>query len=198
MTGVNPKRRICDGCGRPEKACLCSHLKAMNLPFELVIWQDPDEAKHPLSTAPLLQRIAQGSTLLVGSEFSYNDIFGDAAPDSVALLYPLKDATPLSLQNARLCVRKILVLDGTWRKVRRLLLLNPWLNELGCVTLAPSSASRYLRKSPREDGVSTLEAVMMLAQDWVQNEGREGEDFMSVVSVLDRMSELQKKFTNKT
>jgi DTW domain-containing protein YfiP len=89
-------------------------------------------------------------------------------------------------------VRKVLVLDGTWRKVRRLLLLNPWLNDLGCLALTPTSASRYLRKSLREDGVSTLEAVMMLAHEW-QPEKK----ILSVLSVLDRMAELQQSLLTK-
>lgn len=188
------KRRMCDGCGRPDKVCLCSHLQSVKLPFELVIWQDPDEAKHPLSTAPLLQRMAQdhGSKLFVGSEFSYADIFGDTAAHQVALLYPLKDASPLPLQFAQNNVHKVLVLDGTWRKVRRLLLLNPWLNDLGCLALMPNTASRYLRKSPRVDGVSTLEAVMLLAQEWQPEK-----DFLSALSVLDKMAELQQSFLNQ-
>lgn len=194
------KRPMCNGCGRPEKVCLCSHLQRVKLPFELVIWQDPDEAKHPLSTAPLLQKIAFGSELLVGSEFSYRDIFSDTQLENVALLYPLKDTAPVTIKSAKKNVRKILVLDGTWRKVRRLLLLNPWLNELDCLALTPTSASRYLRKSPREDGVSTLEAVMMLAHDW-NNEDKllntSNTDYLSSLLVLDRMAELQKSFTPK-
>jgi DTW domain-containing protein YfiP len=194
------KRPMCDGCGRPEKVCLCSHLQRVKLPFELVIWQDPDEAKHPLSTAPLLQKIAFGSELLVGSEFSYRDIFSDTQLENVALLYPLKDTTPLTIKSAQTTVRKVLVLDGTWRKVRRLLLLNPWLNDLGCLALTPTSASRYLRKSPREDGVSTLEAVMMLAHEWNDEDkflNTSNTDYLSSLAVLDRMAELQKSFTPK-
>lgn len=193
MTGVSNKRRVCDGCGRPEKVCLCSHLTTLNLPFDLVIWQDPDEAKHPLSSAPLIRRMALQSNLLVGDEFSFEDVFSDSSHDQVALLYPLKNVTPLSMAVAHQSIRKVLVLDGTWRKVRRLLILNPWLNDLLCLTLTPDFQSRYLRKSAQDDGVSTLEAVLMLASEW-----RPETDYMAAAIVLDRMTELQNSFTSKT
>lgn len=192
------KRRFCGGCGRPEKVCLCSHLQTVQLPFELIIWQDPDEAKHPLSTAPLLQRIALGSELLVGSEFSYGDIFSDTPRENVALLYPLNDVVPLTIECAQANVHKVLVLDGTWRKVRRLLILNPWLNELNCLALTPTVTSRYLRKSPREDGVSTLEAVMMLAHNWNNEDKLLNTGYLSSLAVLDHMAKLQNSFISKT
>ena len=56
---------------------------------------------------------------------------------------------------------QILLLDGSWRKVRRLLHLNPWLTELPCLAITPSAPSQYrIRKSPRSDGLSTVEAAV--------------------------------------
>ena len=178
-------RTTCSGCGRPEKVCLCSHLQVRALPFELVIWQDPDEAKHPLSTAPLLHLSSPGSRLLVGDTFSFTDIFGDCPADDVALLYPLEGES-LTVDLARPQIRKVLVLDGTWRKVRRLLLLNPWLHTLRHIALTPAESSRYLRVSPRDDGISTIEAVLMLADEWQPDVG-----YCEGIAVLDRMRELQ-------
>lgn len=183
-------RTVCDGCGRPQSVCLCSHLQVRPLPFELIIWQDPDEARHPLSTAPLLQRSAPGSRLLVGDTFSFTEVFADLAPERVALLYPLDGEAVTA--GADSGITTVLVLDGTWRKVRRLLLRNPWLNSLSHISLSPVQSSRYLRVSPRADGVSTLEAVLVLADEWCP-----GQDYAAGIGVLDRMSELQMQHAQK-
>jgi len=181
-------RQVCEGCGRPEKVCLCSHLIHYRLPFELIIWQDPDEAKHPLSTAPLLHRSIDGCRLLVGDDFGYPDVFSDAEASRVALLYPDNEAAVQAPSHRPAGIDKVLVLDGTWRKVRRLILRNPWLLELPRVSLKPDSESRYLRCSTVDGGVSTLEAVLLLADQWNPEEGyREG------IRVLNRMAELQER-----
>lgn len=179
-------RAVCDGCGRPETVCLCSHLSSFELPFRLIILQDPDESRHPLSTAPLLQRMARGSRLIVGDTFTPETLLSGCTPSSVALLYPSNQHPPLTLGQARAQIETVLVLDGTWRKVRRLMLRNPWLEALPGLALNPETPSLYLRKSPRADGLSTLEAVLTLADEWQPEQ-----NFMGGVRVLERMDELQ-------
>ncbi|CUS41626.1 hypothetical protein MGWOODY_Tha1700 [hydrothermal vent metagenome] len=74
--------------------------------------------------------------------------------------------------------------------MRRLFHLNPWLYDLPHIRLAPEQLSRYrIRKSPREDGVSTLEAGLLACQ-WLDPKG----DYLTSLSVLDRMVELQQSF----
>ena len=67
----------------------------------------------------------------------------------------------LGLNNAQLLV----VPDGTWRKARKLLHLNPLLAALPRVTLANGGVSRYrLRKAPGPGALSTLEAIVQALQ----------------------------------
>jgi DTW domain-containing protein YfiP len=55
----------------------------------------------------------------------------------------------------------LIVPDGTWRKARKLLYLNPLLEALPRVTLWAVAPSRYrLRKAPEPGALSTLEAVV--------------------------------------
>ena len=162
-------------------------MHSVDLPFDLILLQDPDESRHPLSTAPLLQRMAGGSRLMVGDVFTEQEVLADVGPDRTALLYPSDQCPPLSVEQARSQIDTVVVLDGTWRKARRLLLLNPWLAHLPRLALTPDSPSLYLRKSPRADGLSTLEAVLTLADDW-----QPGQDFRSGADVLRRMEELQR------
>ena len=55
---------------------------------------------------------------------------------------------------------RLIVLDGTWRKSRKMLCLNPALQQLPRLSLAPLQASRYLiRQAHRPGQLSTLEAT---------------------------------------
>ena len=55
---------------------------------------------------------------------------------------------------------RLIVLDGTWRKSRKMLFLNPWLQALPRLPLAGLPPSGYLiRKAHKPDQLSTLEAV---------------------------------------
>src|SRR5690606_14468109 len=76
------------------------------------------------------------------------------------LLFPGEDALALdSLASGAEPVR-LVVPDGTWRKARKLLHVNPWLAALPRVALPPGQPSRYrLRKVPTAEALSTIEAV---------------------------------------
>ena len=55
----------------------------------------------------------------------------------------------------------LVVIDGTWRQAARILREHPALRELSRLALPATCASAYrLRKSPRADGLSTVEAVV--------------------------------------
>ena len=66
--------------------------------------------------------------------------------------------TPDLLRDqSRLCLS---VLDGTWRKSRKMLYRNPELQQLPRLSLQDMPASHYLiRKAHRPDQLSTLEAT---------------------------------------
>ncbi|ART83022.1 hypothetical protein CBP31_10640 [Oceanisphaera profunda] len=54
----------------------------------------------------------------------------------------------------------LIVLDGTWRKTRLLLHLNPWLKALPTLSFSQAPASAYaIRKGPGGQALSTLESV---------------------------------------
>ncbi len=188
------KRDICTGCGRPQSVCLCAALRPHNLPegLQLIVLQDKHEARHKLSTVPLLKCSFPASRVLVGEVFQPSEVLGNMSTDQVALVFPLPHKSPLSpAQYAH--VRCLIVLDGTWRKVKKMLLNNPWLSELPHIRLQPESASRYgIRTSPREDGVSTLEAVVM-----VLNQLDSHTHYDDVLGALDLLVQQQQAFGHK-
>ena len=61
-------------------------------------------------------------------------------------------------------VEGIILLDGTWSQAKALWWRNAWMLKCKRVVLGPGQASRYgkLRREPRTDGLSTIEAVAML------------------------------------
>jgi DTW domain-containing protein YfiP len=91
-------------------------------------------------------------------------------PGCTLLLYP--DSPPDPALGLRAppalpaqCLRdpsrlRLIVLDGTWRKSRKMLYLNPLLQQLPRLALADVPASRYrIRKAHKPDQLSTLEAT---------------------------------------
>ena len=61
-------------------------------------------------------------------------------------------------------IEGIIVLDGTWSQAKALWWRNPWMLKCRRVVLGPKRPSRYgkLRREPRRDGLSTIEAAGML------------------------------------
>ena len=55
----------------------------------------------------------------------------------------------------------MVLLDGTWSQAKALWWRNPWMLKCQRVILNPSQPSRYgrLRREPRKDGLSTIEAA---------------------------------------
>jgi DTW domain-containing protein YfiP len=58
----------------------------------------------------------------------------------------------------------VVVLDGTWKEAKTLWWRNPWLLKLRRLVLNPRHKSRYgrIRREPRREALSTLEAVALL------------------------------------
>jgi len=61
-------------------------------------------------------------------------------------------------------IEGVVVLDGTWSQAKALWWRNPWMLKCQRVILGPKRPSRYgdLRREPRRDGLSTIEAAGML------------------------------------
>lgn len=186
------QRAMCDDCGRPQTVCLCHAFTTLHPSLQLIIWQDPAEARHPLSTAPLLHKSIAGSRLIRGDVFSRQDIFAGTAEHHCAVVFPF--AHKAALTAGRYAdITHLLILDGTWRKVRKLLLANPWLKDLNHLALDVQHGSRYaIRTSPRDDGLSTIEAGAQ-ALSLLDNE----HDYSAILTVLDEMVRIQKGFGHK-
>lgn len=159
-TPVHPARARCACCQRPPGHCLCHLLPRIGADTQLLVVQHPDEQKHALNTARLLVAGLVNAQLVV-SEYLSDDWCARLADEQwrTELLFPGPDVPVLNSMVTDQRPRRLVLLDGTWRKARKLLYLNPVLQQLPRVALADGLSSRYrLRKAPMAGALSTIEA----------------------------------------
>ena len=104
---------------------------------------------HALNTARLAALGLNNAELIVGEVFEDLPRLLNQPGYQARLLFPADDAQPLQAYAPSDEPLLLVVPDGTWRKARKLLHLNPLLAALPRVTLAEGGVSRYrLRKAP--------------------------------------------------
>ncbi len=169
--GPGGRRPLCGACVRPLTGCWCACVRAVHNTTPVLILQDPDEHRQAKGTAALLARCLSRVELRVGERFD-----PPASTSGLVLLYPQTAgdatlATPSRMptpSDARAVGAPItlIVLDGTWRRSRRLLYENPWLQPLPRLALDAPPPSRYaIRRAQADSQRSTLEAcALALAQ----------------------------------
>ncbi|MBC7444770.1 MAG: DTW domain-containing protein [Polaromonas sp.] len=177
------KRLLCTACLRPQNACICQWVTRVAHPVEVLILQHPLEVSHPKGSARLLHLSLPGSRLVTGEKFAdlstlLSEPFSPGNPAAgtrhAVLLYPeTLNGTPQEntqvsqaraaqgldsgCNSARL---RLVVLDGTWRKSRKMLHCNPLLQQLPRLALTDLPASRYrVRTAHRAHQLCTLEAT---------------------------------------
>ncbi len=159
-------RARCERCARPLSHCLCHLIPCLPSRTRVLILQHPDEVGHALNTARLA---ALG---LINAELRVGEVFADLSFDPAyraCLLFPGDAALPLPLVQPSDDERPLLLVvpDGTWRKARKLLHVNPQLARLPRVCLPEGLESRYrLRKAPMPGALSTLEAIVEVLNCW--------------------------------
>jgi len=164
-------RARCPRCERALAACICAWARPTSNEVELLLLQHPLEQHEAKGTARLLQLSLAQVRLLRGERFDTAEVL--APGKTHLLLYPAGPgkvavpARPLPPPQ-QLC---LIVLDGTWRKSRKLMHLNPWLGQLPRLALQTLPATRYaaIRQAQRDGQMSTLEATVLALQ---QLEGR--------------------------
>ena len=174
----------CPDCGKPQLLCVCDSLAPVENGIEVLILQHPQEQDRLLGTARLTALQLSNATLKIGLSWpSLSKALGrDVDPADWSILY-LGSAKVADLETDRDVVaidRKgglehgqnailnnlegVVVLDGTWSQAKALWWRNPWMLKCQRVILGPKQLSLYgrLRREPRSDGLSTIEATALL------------------------------------
>jgi DTW domain-containing protein YfiP len=168
----HPCRPTCPQCARPLRTCLCAWITPVDNLVDVLILQHPLEVGQAKGSAVLLQRSLANCQLSTGEQFDAANLetLLHAGHRTSVLLYPEERDTVQAVDNrpvfsdaGRL---RLVVLDGTWRKSRKLLHRNPALQRLPRLALSEPPPSQYtIRKAHRPDQLSTLEATCLaLAQ----------------------------------
>lgn len=145
----------------------------------IVVLQHPQEKKHPLSSSPLLENNLQNFTLKNG--LSWRNLKQVLKKDElnpkewVVLFlgtkkelenykdskYTIIDKNKNKVDIDTSSIKGLVVLDGNWKQSKTMWWRNAWLIKHPRILLNPPATSLYgkLRKEPRKESVSTLEAV---------------------------------------
>ncbi|CAK0751937.1 DTW domain-containing protein [Azospirillaceae bacterium] len=188
---VAPEPADCPRCQKPVAFCVCSVLAHVANRLMVVILQHPQEQDKTLGTARLTQLQLQRSILKVGlswpnlktllnrrtvdmkrwavlhpgSAEQMNSILAEfSEPPEIMVLD--RSGTPASTGESNAALRGlegIILLDGNWQQAKTLWWRNPWLLKAWRIALFPRFRSAYgaLRREPRRQSVSTLEAAAL-------------------------------------
>jgi DTW domain-containing protein len=175
----------CLHCGKPLPLCICDSIARIESRISLLILQHPQEQDRALGTARLTALHFKNAVLKIGLSWpSLSKALGRpvADPSRWAVLY-LGSAKVSDLDtdseivainrkgeredSQRAILNRIegmVLLDGTWSQAKALWWRNAWMLKCQRVILGPKrpSAYRQLRREPRRDGLSTIEAAAML------------------------------------
>ena len=178
------RRDCCVQCERPQSTCICRWITPTANRVEVLLLQHPLEAHNAKGSARLLQLSLLRSRMATAESFAdaglqalLSDPFerDGTSPQGgtqAILLYPstTDDAAMSASRRPTLTAEmlcdptrlRLIVIDGTWRKSRKMLHLSPLLQRLPRLSLNDVPASRYqIRKAHRADQLSTLKATCL-------------------------------------
>jgi DTW domain-containing protein len=171
----------------------------------VLILQHPREKKEALSTAALTRAMLSRAGLAVGLSWpNLSQALGHRVDTRRWAVLYLGSARPTRLgpsqevialdrrgepaadQQAMLRgIDGVVLLDGSWKEAKTLWWRNPWLLKLRRLVLNPQHPSRYgrIRREPRREALSTLEATALLLKHLEGHPGIEA----GLLGALDRL-----------
>src|SRR6267142_3204907 len=175
----------CPDCHKPLPLCICDSITPIKNRIQLLILQHPKDQDRALGTARLTALHFKDAVLKIGLSWpSLSKALGRAVHDpsrwavlylgsaKVADLDTDRDIVAINrkgeVENNQRAILKdiegIVLLDGTWSQAKALWWRNAWMLKCQRVILGPAKPSLYgkLRREPRRDGLSTIEAAAML------------------------------------
>jgi hypothetical protein len=178
---MTDKPIVCPRCTKPIALCICDRIEPVETRLRIVMLQHPQEDDEILGTAKLVELTLPNAEIRVGLSWASldhalgkNKLNKDrwAVLAGAKLQVELPDEAkgrPVVVVDRSGRLRDlerhgldgIIVLDGTWSQAKTLWWRNAWLLRLPRIVLTPREPSMYgrLRKEPRREYVSTLEAI---------------------------------------
>jgi DTW domain-containing protein YfiP len=165
------KRRLCEQCHLAINNCICQYATPIDNRVELLVLQHTQETNEVKNSIRLLALCAKNIQIKIGEVFPHNDLQQNLYADQKIplLLYPptpesesvgiaiapmLPDLSGINPESIRL-----VILDATWKKSRKMLYLNPELQKLPRLALVNPPPGIYsIRKAHNKNQLSSLEA----------------------------------------
>lgn len=169
---------FCERCGKAKRLCVCTNAEPFDNRHFVLILQHPQEQDKELGTAGILKSALKNVRLEIAlSRPSLTAVLKRPVdPKKWGILYlGAQKETPIAsglyvldkkgalASDRDQCLGElegIILLDGSWSQAKALWWRNPWLLKTRRLLLVPEKRSLYgkLRKEPRRESVSTLEA----------------------------------------
>lgn len=173
---------LCPNCEKPVKLCVCDALSPLDNRIKVLVLRHPQEQDRILGTARIMTLQLRNAVLKTGLSWpNLSKAWGQPVTDpkkwGVLYLGTQKSAAPLPDQPLTILDRKgnpaaqqdqalkniegIILLDGNWAQAKALWWRNAWMLKCQRLVLQPPRESFYgnLRKEPRKESVSTIEAA---------------------------------------
>lgn len=174
---------ICEKCLKNKALCVCTEAEPFDNKHFVLIMQHPQEEDKELGTAGILKSMLKNAKLEVAlSRPSLRGIFKCDDESKInpkkwgtlylgaqnetpqeAGLYALSRKGHIEEKSADILksLDGLIVLDGTWKQAKALWWRNAWLLKTHRLVLVPHARSLYgkMRKEPRKESISTLEAI---------------------------------------
>ncbi|MCV6591261.1 MAG: DTW domain-containing protein [Marinobacterium sp.] len=166
----NIQRDHCSHCTLATDYCICRHAQPQQTEVQLALLLHANEPLRPTGTASVIkqtlpdtrcfiwQRTSPPQTLLqMIKDPTYQPwlIFPADRPElepRQKTWHPSKGRTPL-----------LIIPDGTWKEVRKMVRKSPWLTSLPLLAFSPQQPSRYrLRRNPDAEHLCTAEVASHL------------------------------------
>jgi DTW domain-containing protein len=181
---IDPDEPVCPLCLKPMSLSVCDRVTPIDNRIAVLILQHPQEQDKLLGTGRLTAVQFRNAAFRIGLSWaSLAKVLGRSAdPKRWAILYlgsakpddfPKgrevvvldKDGKAVADQDRELAgIEGVVVFDGTWSQAKTLWWRNPWVLKAKRIALNPRQPSLYgkLRREPRREGLSTLEATALL------------------------------------
>ncbi|MBJ7538472.1 tRNA-uridine aminocarboxypropyltransferase [Marinomonas transparens] len=175
-------RAYCEVCGFLVVQCVCRWLSPISTSIQILVIQEAKEAKHAKNTVSLL-RLALPQVTCIDSDDKEKllSTLSELDYSKWRLVYPCEGAVDIETLDHESSSRLegIILLDGTWRKAKKLYLTDPLLHKFNAVKFAMPPACQYdIRKSPNGQALSTLEACAYAVEQITGQSMQALRDFM--------------------
>lgn len=161
----------CQSCGLARAWCCCELITSEHTRLEFALLLHENESARPTTTSKIIQKVLPHTTSYTWHRKEPPQQLIERINDPVTnawLLFPA-DREDLKPRSQAFRPTKegqktlIIVPDGTWKEVRKIVRKSPWLDHLPLLAFDPSTPSRYdLRRNPDADHLCTAETVAEL------------------------------------